>query len=42
MFIVEKTLSTYGLLHRTENKDEINLWKLGEGVDLTDRSIAHN
>jgi hypothetical protein len=41
-FIVEQTFSTYGLLHRIENKNEINLWKLGEGVDWTDRSIAHN
>jgi hypothetical protein len=32
-FIVEQTFSTYGLLHRIENKNEINLWKLGEGVD---------
>jgi len=41
-FIAEKTLSTYALLHGIENKNEIILWKLGEGVDLTNRSIAHN
>jgi hypothetical protein len=38
-FIVEKTLSICTLQQEIENKKEIHLCKLGEGVGLTDKSI---
>ena len=40
-FIIEKTLSTYALRQGIENKKEMKLCRLGEGVGLTDKSIAH-
>ncbi len=40
-FIIEKTLSTYALLQEIENKKEMNMCRLGEGVGLKDKRIAH-
>jgi hypothetical protein len=41
-FIIEKIPSTYALLQGIENKKEMNLCRLGEGVGLTYKSIAHS
>ncbi len=40
MFHCRKTLLTNALLQGIENKREMNLCRLGEGVDWMDKSIS--